>query len=70
MKLNFSMQGFPYWEDGSDSTQYVVFSFEKGLTGQNYFSTDFHHPMKKFLSLPKFPNPLPPLGGEIYPLPI
>ena len=44
----------------SDSwTQYVVFSFEKGLNGQNYSLTDFHHPMKKFLLLPKFPPPSP-----------
>ena len=45
-----------------------VFSFEKGLNGQNHSSTHFHHPMKKSLPSPKFPNP--PLGGEISSLPL
>ena len=45
-----------------------VFSFEKGLNGQNHSSTDFHHPMKKSLSSPKFLNP--PLGGEISSVPL
>ena len=27
--------------------QNVVFSFEKGLNGQNYSSSDFHHLIKK-----------------------
>ena len=32
----------------------VVFGIEIGLNGSNHSSTDFHHPMKKFLPSPKF----------------
>ena len=42
-----------------------VFSFEKGLNGQNHSEKDFHHLMQKFLPSPK--SPIPPLGGEVSP---
>ena len=50
--------------------QNVVFSFEKGLIGQNHSLTDFYYPMKKSLpspSPPPLPSPPSPLGGEISP---
>ena len=50
--------------------QNVVFSIEIALNAPNQSSTDFHHSMKKYLPSPKFPtSTLPPLGGEISPLP-
>ena len=39
------------------SLQNVVFSFEKGLNGQNHSSSGFHHPIKKS-TLNKIPSPL------------
>ena len=51
--------------------QNVVFSTEVGLNGLNHFSTDFHHPMKKSLPSTKLrTSSLPPLGREIFPLPL
>ena len=38
--------------------QNVVFSFEKGSSGQNQSLTDSHHPVEKFLQA-TFPSPLP-----------
>ena len=38
--------------------QNVVFSFEKGLSGQNHSSSDSHHQLEKF-SHANFPSPTP-----------
>ena len=38
----------------------VVFSFEKGLNGQNHYSSGFHNPIKHFPSL----HPLIMLFGK------
>ena len=46
----------------------VSLALKKGLNGQNHSLTDFHHLMKKSLLSPKFP--IPPLGWEIFPLPL
>ena len=44
-----------------------VFSFEKGLNGQNHSWADFQKPMKKSLTSQKIPHS--PLGGDISPYP-
>ena len=47
-------------------SQTAVFSFEKGLNGQNY-SSGSHYPVKKIPPPAKFPIPFP-LGGPPPPL--